>query len=170
MATGQIRIGFLYIRRRPAGLSESGPFNKTGFLAPKPGPRAPAQNHKPRRNPEISHQTNIQTQKSVTNPQTQNQKSHNIHVIFLAIIAFSWKFCSAFYWKFSCHPNGCQDLTNQSVQKIQQIPEIKLANLKIPATKHQKNPANLAHKKKKNPNPNFAHKNTKRKKPKSIWL
>ena len=59
------------------------------------------------------------------------------NVIFLAII------------QFSCYPNGCQDLTNQSVQKIQQIPETKLANLKIPATKHQENPTNLAHKKKK---------------------
>ena len=76
---GLVRIEFLYIRKRPAGLSEPGPFNKTGFFAPQPGPRAPPQNH----------------------------KSHNIHVIFLAITAFSWK--------FSCHPNGCQDLTNQSV-------------------------------------------------------
>ena len=66
---------------------------------------------------------------------------------------------------FSCHPNGCQDLTNQSVQKIQQIPEIKLVNLKIPTTKHQKNPTNLAHKKKKKKTkPKFcSHKHEKKK-------
>ena len=85
--------------------------------------------------------------------QTQNHKPQNIYVIFFTIITFSWQ--------FSCHPNGCQDLTNQSVQKIQQItnprnfanPQIKFSNVKIPPTKHQKNPTNLAHKKKKKPKP-----------------
>ena len=97
---GLVRIGFLYTRKQPAGFSEPGQFNKTGFLTQtRPvgsGPKS-------------------QTQKKPRNQlQTQNHRSHNIHVIFLAITAFSWK--------FSCHPNGCQDLTNQSVQ---QIPVIK---------------------------------------------
>ena len=54
------------------------------------------------------------------------------------------KIIIAFSWQFSCHPNGCQDLTNQSIQKNPTNPknfanpEIKLANLKIPPTKHQK--------------------------------
>ena len=45
-------------------------------------------------------------------------------------------------------------------------PKIKLANLKILATKHQKKTQQiwLTKKKKKNPNPNFAHKIMKRKK------
>ena len=135
---------------------------RSGFFIPGNNQRAypnPARLIKRVFHPNPAHglRPKSQTQKKPRNQlQIQNHKSHNIHVIFLAITAFSWK--------FSCHPNGCQDLTNQSVQ---QIPEIKLANLKIPATKHQKNPTNLAHThKKKNPNPNFAHKNTKRKKPK----
>ena len=115
MAAGQ----FLYAQTRPTGLyplPKPDPFNKqVFFVTPKPTSSGPG--------------PKSQTQKSV---QTQNHKSQNIHVIFLAITAFS------------CHPNGCQDLTNQSVQKIHQItnprnfanPEIKLANLKIPVTKH----------------------------------
>ena len=33
---GLVRIGFLYTRKQPAGLFESDPFNKTGFLLPNP--------------------------------------------------------------------------------------------------------------------------------------
>ena len=57
---GLVRIGFLYTRNQPAGLSESGPFNKTGFLLPNP-----ARGLRPKiTNPE-------ETQKSVTNPKSQ---------------------------------------------------------------------------------------------------
>jgi len=38
---------------------------------------------------------------------------------------------------FSWHPNGCQDLKNQSIQKISTNPK-NFANLKIPPTKHKK--------------------------------
>ena len=78
-------------------------------------------------------------QAKITKPKISTNLESQIaeyNVIFLAIIQFSWQ--------FSCYPNKCQDLTNQSEQKIQQIPETKLANLKIPATKHQENLTNLA--------------------------
>ena len=133
MATGWVWAGFFHTRTRLAGQDlwpGPGPFIKQIFflgaqtrLAGLHGPRWP----RPKiTNPKIC--TNLESQIAEYN------------VIFLAIIQFSWQ--------FSCYPNKCQDLTNQSEQKIQQIPETKLANLKIPATKHQENPTNLAHKKK----------------------
>ena len=51
---GLVRIGFLYTRKQPAGLSEPGPFNKRVF-SPEPGSRAPAQIT----NPEISYKPKI---------------------------------------------------------------------------------------------------------------
>ena len=130
MATGRVWAGFFHIRTRPVGQDlwpGPGPFIKWIFF---PGAQTrPVGLHGPRwprpkiTNPKIC--TNLESQIAEYN------------VIFLAII------------QFSCYSNGCQDLTNQSIQKIQQIPETKLANLKIPGTKHQENPTNLAHKKKK---------------------
>ena len=65
-----VRIGFLYTRKDPRAYPNPARLIKRVF-SPKPGPRAPAQNHKPGRNPEISHQTDIEAQKSVTNPKSQ---------------------------------------------------------------------------------------------------
>ena len=134
MATGWVWAGFFHTRTRPVGQDlwpRPGQFIKRIFF-----PRAqtrPIGLHGPR-----WPQPKIINPKICTNLESQIAK---YNVIFLAIIQFSWQ--------FSCYSNGCQDLTNQSIQKIQQILETKLANLKIPATKYQENPTNLAHKKKK---------------------
>ena len=85
----------------------------------------------------------------------QNHKSQNIHVIFLAITTIT-----TFSWQFSFHPNGCQDLTNQYVQKIQQIPKIckpinKISKFENPNNKTPKKTQQIwLTKKKKKTNPN----------------
>ena len=97
IATGQVQVGFLYIRTRSTGLyplPESGPFNKRVFFCCIQ--TQPVGLHGVRRP-----RTKIINLEISTNPKSHSQ---NIHVIFLAITAFSWQ--------FSCHPNGCQDLTN----------------------------------------------------------
>ena len=55
---GLVRIGFLYTRKQPAGLSEPGPFNKTGFFT-RTRLTGSGPNHKPKRNPEISYKPKI---------------------------------------------------------------------------------------------------------------
>ena len=122
MATGWVWAGFFHTRTRPVGQDlwpRPGQFIKRIFF-----PRAqtrPIGLHGPR-----WPRPKIINPKICTNLESQIAK---YNVIFLAIIQFSWQ--------FSCYSNGCQDLTNQSIQKIQQILETKLANLKIPATKYQ---------------------------------
>ena len=92
-----------------------------------------------------------QTKKSI---QTQNHKSsqNNIFLASKRMPRSNKPICTK-------NPTNPRNFVNL---------EIKLANLKIPPTKHtrkKKNPHKFGSQKQ-NPNPNFAHKNTKRKKKK----
>ena len=122
MATSRVRARFLYTQTRPAGLCllpEPGSFNKrVFFVAPK---LAPSELARP-----VGLDSKSQTMKSI---QTQNHKSsqNNIFLASKRMPRSNKPIYTKKNKKNKKNPTNPKNFTN---------PEIKLANLKVPLTKH----------------------------------
>ena len=92
--------------------------------------------------------------KICTNLESQIAK---YNVIFLAIIQFSWQFSCFKRMPRSNKPIYTKNPTN---------PRNKISKSENPSNKIPRKPNKFGSQKKKTPNPNFAHKNTKKKKKK----